>query len=360
MPELQAVGDDQTPAPRGDRVIAVDDRWPWIAGLVAVAASALLAGLWRSAAFRQGWMDVPVHRSSHHQPTPRGGGVAMAIVLVAWCATAPLPAVVQAALLLSLSGAAIVGLVDDLAGLLPMTKFAGQAAAVVPLAMLGGDSLAAGQGVVVAVPGGLFVAGVLLFLVNAWNFMDGINGIAALSAAAVGLVAACAGAGSAAGWVGLGLLAACAGFLPWNAPRARLFMGDAGSHVLGMAVGALLVLPIREPAAPGFWPVLAAGLPFAVDVLGTLARRALDGEPLASAHRRHLYQLAVRSGYSHARVALAYGAMAMILGAGVAMVERNHEGAGPEAVAAVAALVAVVWGAARSMLAPRVLDGDRA
>ena len=83
-------------------MIAVDDRWPWIAGLVAVAASALLAGLWRSAALRQGWMDVPVHRSSHHQPTPRGGGVAMAIVLVAWCATAPLPAVVQAALLLSL------------------------------------------------------------------------------------------------------------------------------------------------------------------------------------------------------------------------------------------------------------------
>lgn len=338
----------------------VDGGLPWGIALVATGAAMLLAGVWRAMALRRGWMDVPVQRSSHRQPTPRGGGDAIAVVLLAWVLLSPWPREVAGAVALSLAGAALVGLVDDLRGLRPPVKLAGQAFASLPLALLGGEAWAAGQGGVPVAATAALVVAVLLFLVNAWNFMDGINGIAALSAAVVGAVAVATSAVDATAAFGVGLVAACAGFLPWNVPRARLFMGDAGSHVLGMAVGVLLVLAGSERRAVTPWALSAACLPFAVDVLGTLARRALDGEPLASAHRRHLYQLMVRCGYSHARVALAYGSAAAILGAGVAMVVRKHDGVGPVAFAVALVLVSVAWGLGRAMLAPRILDGGRA
>ena len=339
---------------------------PLLALLVAFLLAAIStagAAVWLRRAQRGGWMDLPGHRSNHTRPTPRGGGVGMlaALLLAALLLPAPLP--LRLALAASLLLVGLLGLLDDHRSLRPGGKLLGQVLAVAPLAIVAAsDSLALlpFEGVAASVLAAAIAAAGLLFLVNAWNFMDGIDGIAALSAAVLGLVALAAGSAALA-WFGLALAAVCVGFLPWNLPRARLFMGDAGSHVLGLAAGALLLLGL--PAAGGtlpvaVWALLAAILPFAIDVLATLLRRALDGERLASAHRRHLYQLAVRKGYSHARVALAYAGLGAALGLGVAMIGRTeNEGAAGLGFAVAAVVLAAAWCFLRGRLAPG-LDGE--
>jgi len=335
-----------------------------LVALLLAGTSAAGAAFWQRWAARAGWLDLPGQRSNHVRPIPRGGGVGIAAALLLAVPLLPLPTAERTALGASLLLVALLGLLDDRRGLRAGRKFAGQVLAVAPLALVAAPGLLALLPVEIALGLPLAVlaaAAVLLFLVNAWNFMDGIDGIAALSAVVLGLLAL--GLGDAAlAWFGLALAAACAGFLPWNLPRARLFMGDAGSHVLGLAAGALLLLGL--PATPGtdpppvLFPLLAATLPFAVDVLATLLRRAMDGEPLASAHRRHLYQLAVRKGYSHARVATAYAGLGALLGMGVAMVGHTQgvTMAGL-ACAAAAGMLALAWGVLRPRLA-RGLEGE--
>lgn len=364
MPELQAVGDDQTAAARGRRVNPADTPLlALLAALLLAAVSAAGTAVWWHRAQRGGWMDLPGHRSNHSRPTPRGGGVGMLATLLLAALLLPWPLALRLGLTASLLLVGLLGLLDDYRGLRPGWKLLGQVLAVLPLAITVAPGLAdllpvAGM-VALLLSAGL-AACVLLFFVNAWNFMDGIDGIAALSAAMLGLVALLAGSGALA-WFGLALAAACAGFLPWNLPRARLFMGDAGSHALGLAVGALLLLalPATGTSVPiAFWALLTASLPFAIDVLATLGRRTLDGEPLAHAHRRHLYQLAVRKGYSHARVALAYAGLGAALGSGVAMIGRAQgEDAAGLALAAATAALALAWSLLRGRLAAG-LEGE--
>lgn len=334
-----------------------------LAALLLAAISAAGAAAWWHRVQRGGWMDLPGHRSNHSRPTPRGGGVGMLLALLLAALLLPVPVTLRLALVGSLLLVGLLGLLDDYRGLRPGWKLLGQVLAVAPLA------IAAAPGLAVLLPfagvaallwaAGLAATG-LLFFVNAWNFMDGIDGIAALSAAVLGLVALGTGSGALA-WFGLALAAACAGFLPWNLPHARLFMGDAGSHALGLAVGALLLLALpatgdRLPVP--VWALLAASLPFAIDVLATLGRRALDGEPLTRAHRRHLYQLAVRKGYSHARVALAYAGLGAALGSGVAMIGRAQgEVAAGLGFAIATATLAMAWCLFRARLAAG-LDGE--
>lgn len=359
------MGIDQTAAARGDRVSPAEV--PWLALLAAVLGaglSALLAGLWRRRALREGWLDLPGQRSSHVHATPRGGGVGMAVVLVLAALLLPLPPGLALALAGSLLMVAVLGLVDDRHGLPAGWKLLGQMLAAAPLACALAPALAtvfpvAGNATVVLA--GVVAAAGLVFLVNAWNFMDGIDGIAALSAMGVGLVAL-AEASAAPAWLGLALVVAAGGFLPWNLPRARLFMGDAGSHVLGLAVGALLLLSLVSPEEAASlpvaaWALLAACLPFSIDVLATLLRRARDGEPLATAHRRHLYQLAVRRGYSHGRVALAYGGLGATLGYGVGMIGREGEGMAAAACGVAALALILFWVLARRRWAPG-LEGE--
>lgn len=359
------MGIDQAVATRGHRVSPADAPWQaLLAAVLGAGLSALLAGLWRRRALRKGWLDLPGQRSSHVHATPRGGGVGMAVVLVLAALLLPLPARLALALAASLLLVAVLGLVDDRHGLAARWKLLGQILAAAPLAWALAPTLATmfpALGDAAVVFAGLAAAAGLVFLVNAWNFMDGIDGIAALSAIGVGLVAL-AEASAAPAWLGLALAAAAAGFLPWNLPRARLFMGDAGSHVLGLAVGALLLLSLHTPEdAAGIpvtaWALLAACLPFSIDVLATLLRRACDGEPLATAHRRHLYQLAVRRGYSHGRVALAYGGLGAALGYGVGMIGREGEGMAAAACGVAALALTLLWTLVRRRWAPG-LEGE--
>jgi UDP-N-acetylmuramyl pentapeptide phosphotransferase/UDP-N-acetylglucosamine-1-phosphate transferase len=281
----------------------------------AVAVAGVSAGAtaaWIRWARRRNVIDEPGQRRLHTSATPRGGGVGIALVVLVvlalqviatWSPATPdghrpLP------LLIGVACAAITGLADDLFAMRSSFKLAGQmlaAAAIAAVLPWPADAGALGYAVAFAW---------VLVLVNFWNFMDGSNGIVAMQTVVVaGALAAMLG--GPAGMIGLAVAAACLGFLPFNLPRARVFMGDTGSHVLGAMVAILSLWAVREgQASPG--QVLVVLSAFLLDAGLTLAKRIALGRRFWKAHREHLYQWAVRRGHSHARVCLAYAAWAIL------------------------------------------------
>jgi UDP-GlcNAc:undecaprenyl-phosphate GlcNAc-1-phosphate transferase len=263
---------------------------------------------------RRGMLDIPGGRSSHSVPTPRGGGAPIALGLVVAAGVAIAAGVVMAGLTLALAVGlfGLIGLADDLRGLPAISRLALQAAAAAgvaallvlrlplpPLAVVGAAAAAAFW---------------LVGFVNVFNFMDGVNGISGAHAMIGGVVYACL-----AGWrrdefgvaAGLALAVGAAAFLPWNAVRARVFLGDVGSYSIGAA---LAVLAVRLIAAGV--PVEAVGGPVALylaDVAWTLQRRARRGERLLEAHRTHVYQRWCDAGWSHAEVTLLTSALTVLL-----------------------------------------------
>ena len=283
--------------------------------------SAALTGLLRRYALARGVIDVPNARSSHALPTPRGGGVAIvlgtALALPAlWAAEVIAPAQLWA--LLGAGGVvAVVGFADDHGHIAARWRLLAHfSAAAWALAWLGGlppvPFLTALQmpGWVGAVFGALY----LVWMLNLYNFMDGIDGIA-------GVEAVCACLGGAAlyllsGHPALSLLplvlaAAVAGFLCWNFPPAKIFMGDAGSGFLGITLG-VLSLQAGGVSPQLFWAwVILLGV-FVTDATVTLLRRLLRGEKLYQAHRSHAYQHAARHFGRHRPVTLAVAAINLL------------------------------------------------
>lgn len=269
-------------------------------------------------------LDEPNERSSHAHATPRTGGVAILAGWVAGCfVIAAFAGDAAAAARLALLGlcagmAFALGLADDRLGLSPLWKFAGQvviAAGFVvlfgpllalPLPVIGHVTLEPLWGVMLAI---FWIAGFM----NVFNFMDGANGLAG-GAAAVGLawfsmMASFAGAPVLA-VAALLLALASAGFLPQNLMRGKLFMGDNGSLALGFLIAAFMILGVKW--TDGRLNALVAPvifLPFLFDVAWTLVSRLIRGQNIFKAHREHLYQLLIRSGVSHARVAIVYMAL---------------------------------------------------
>jgi UDP-N-acetylmuramyl pentapeptide phosphotransferase/UDP-N-acetylglucosamine-1-phosphate transferase len=199
---------------------------------------------------------------------------------------------------------AIVSWIDDLRDLSPALRLPAQAVAVaIGLAALPqiANRLAAAFG-----PALSFAAAGLAWVwwINLFNFMDGIDGIAAGEAAAIGLgVLLFAGLGVGVdpqlAWLAAAILGAAVGFLVWNWPPARIFLGDVGSTALGYLTGFLLL----GVAFAGHWRVaLILPLYFFADATVTLGRRLLRGERIWRAHRQHFYQRAVGHGRSHAAV----------------------------------------------------------
>jgi Fuc2NAc and GlcNAc transferase len=161
-------------------------------------------------------------------------------------------------------------------------------------------------------PGELLALCALVWVLNLFNFMDGIDGIAASEAIFVALGGALltAAAAPAAGIGALAwlLAAACAGFLWWNWPPARIFLGDVGSGYLGYVIGVLALAAARtDPTAVWIWLILGGA--FFVDATATLLRRALRGERPHQAHRSHAYQWLARRWASHRRVTLTIAAV---------------------------------------------------
>lgn len=286
-------------------------------GLLAAVCIASLVGtgMLRRYAIARSVLDVPNARSSHTVPTPRGGGVAIVgaflvaalwLAAASWIHTRTAIAVLGSGLLV-----AGVGFVDDHRHVPPRWRLAVHfAAAAWGLAWLGGPWLAASLGLAPAfdVVVHAVVAVGLVWLLNLYNFMDGIDGIAGVEAltALAGAVVILAAQGSATQEWALpaALGAASLGFLVWNFPPARIFMGDAGSGFVGLMLGLLAVHTSRNmPVLLWSWAILLGV--FVVDATVTLVVRWHRGDRVSEAHRSHAYQhAAVRAG-AHRPVTIA-------------------------------------------------------
>jgi len=287
--------------------------------LWAVFAGAGGAWLARRYAIARSMLDQPGARRSHSLPTPRGGGVGIVaamvgagLLLVAGGRIDATPGLAFVASLLMVAG---VGWWDDHRDLSAAFRLLVHlaAGAVAALGVLG---VPAGMAEVLALAlATLWLAGML----NAWNFMDGINGIASGQAVVVGLALWLVPGMLSAGWALLAMVlaVACAAFLPFNLPRARIFLGDVGSGAIGFSIGVLL-LTAAAASPPASWPlVLLLCVVFLVDAGATLAGRVVAGRRWWRPHREHAYQWAVRRGCSHFQVASAYallGLLAAIMG----------------------------------------------
>lgn len=270
----------------------------WIALYAAMAA----AGTWfaRGYALRQRLIDAPGERRSHSVSTPRGGGigVVVAVMVAAIALSVRFP---EQALLLRLFAAgfaivAVVGSIDDHRPTSPWWRLAAHAVAAALLAV--GVALQQGD---FRLALATFVGAVVL--TNVWNFMDGINGLAASQALVVAAALAWA-TGGAWGWLGAALAAACMGFLPFNFPVARVFLGDVGSGALGYAVAALAAIAVTHGAIEGPLVLLPVSA-FLVDSGLTLLRRILRRERWWTAHAQHAYQAWARRA-GHAVVSSSY------------------------------------------------------
>ena len=301
-----------------------------MAGLAALVSILVTRLVWSYAQKRL--LDRPNERSSHQIPTPRGGGLGLvAGLLVAGSASSLLlEGCSGAALLIPIAVMAVLGWWDDHASLSARLRLVAQFALVASLAWMMGP-----PAVVILGPWQMAIPPLLLavilviggvWLVNLTNFMDGIDGIAGVQ----GVV----------GCLGLALMlpasadpltetvriilfagsGACAGFLRWNWPPARIFMGDVGSTTLGLIFTLGVVAGLRAGIAVEV--LLLPLMPFIADASCTLARRAWRGERLSQAHRSHLYQRLARHWSSHLAVTLLYGGLA-VFGLGLALATRQ-------------------------------------
>lgn len=273
--------------------------------LIEAATFAALAAagtaLARRYALGRALLDQPGERRSHAVPTPRGGGIAIvAAVLVAtlWAiGRGDVPAASGIAFATGLCAIALVGWLDDHRPLSAALRFA------VHVAAGGGVAAALGwQSGDWAVAAVAFVAA--LVLTNVWNFMDGINGIAASQGL---LMAAALSLDVAGGWtlIAVAIAAGCAGFLPFNFPRAHIFMGDVGSGALGFALAVLATASIRGAGTGAAVIAVMAASAFLIDAGLTLARRMLRGERWWTPHTQHAYQACARR-WGHAGVTFCY------------------------------------------------------
>ena len=278
----------------------------WI--LLHFGVAAVCTWLARRYALHRKLVDQPGERRSHAVATPRGGGIAIvfAVLLgIGWMFMQwPEHHLLLSCLATGLVLVAGIGWVDDHRPLSPWLRLAVQGVAAVVLAW--GFYRAHGT-VLPAMVAFLLV----MVLVNIWNFMDGIDGLATSQAALVaGGLALLTGHNGPLGWSATGLAAACLGFLPFNFPKARIFLGDVGSGALGYLLASLLAMAYASAQVP--WPLLLLPLAaFLVDAGFTLAERMLKGERWWTPHVTHAYQVWARREAGHVQVSMAYAAFTL-------------------------------------------------
>ena len=294
--------------------------FPLLIALGATFALSLLSvGLVRQR-LRDQLIDIPNDRSSHSQPTPRGGGLGfiLAITLVFAIAQIFEPSLLAGfspllwLILLPLIGT---GIIDDWRSLPSSVRYLVQlAVAVIVVALCGPfpvpflDTMG-GIGDWIAI--GLTVIGFTAFI-NFYNFMDGLDGlVAGVSATQLAFLAI---------WYDQPVLwfwvAALLGFLYWNWSPAKIFMGDAGSTTLGAIAGISLLSPPHVDMGLS-WTTLTILLPLVGDAVYTLFRRLLKGENIFEAHRTHIYQRLNQAGWPHYQVAGTYIGLTLLLAVGL-------------------------------------------
>lgn len=266
--------------------------------------------------FRQHLLDIPNDRSSHSQPTPRGGGLGFIIAFAitsaiasVWTSnfTPTLPNQLtnpdQLVVWVILIPLTIIGIIDDQRGVPASLRYLVQLAVAGLAAAYFGSfpqpwltSLGT-AGTILAIA---FTAIGVTALINFYNFMDGLDGIVA-GVTILQLAFLAFYFNQPVLWL---LGAALLGFLWWNWSPAKIFMGDAGSTVLGASVAIALLNNSNNPVQA--WSALAVTFPIVGDALYTIVQRLMRHENIFKAHRSHLYQRLHQAGWSHAQVAIAY------------------------------------------------------
>ena len=305
----------------------------WVMFLVSTLIAFGVTELSIALSHRQGVLDVPNVRSSHSQPVPRLGGVGIlaavlvSVVLLAllrrWGYVAFTVLTRDVVVMLGAGmGMAATGLYDDFHGLRPTMKYlmqfllagliVGFGYRIQSIALLQWGPWSLGL---------LSIAVTVLWLtgfVNVFNFMDGINGISAVTAAVYfaffAVFAADQGSTNLVA-VALVLAGGCLGFLPLNFPKARTFMGDTGSLMLGMTLAFFVVrLAQLAPTPDRLVSLVLVCAVYLWDGGFTIVRRLRRGENIFRAHRSHLYQRLVQLGHSHARITILYLLLHMVMG----------------------------------------------
>lgn len=249
-------------------------------------------------------LDIPNERSLHQRPVPRSGGIAIMAGTLAGLAMlqTPLSVVVPAALLAAVSH------FDDLRGLPVFARFAAHLAAAAGFTALAFAGL--------SLPFLCLIVVGIVWSANLYNFMDGSDGLAG-GMTLLGFSFLGAGAWNSGDdalmLASLVVAASAVGFLAFNFPPARIFMGDAGSVPLGFLAAAFSLAGWRDGDWPFWFPALVFA-PFIVDATLTLAKRTLRGERFWLAHKTHYYQRLVQMGWSHRRTALAEYALMILSG----------------------------------------------
>ena len=325
----------------------------WLA--LHAGVSALATWLALVYARRRKLFDAPGERRSHAVATPRGGGIGITVALLAGSlllgGAGALPVVVVGCFALGLVLVAGIGWIDDHRPLSPGLRLLVQCLAGLLLAW----GLHAHDG---RWGWALLAFALVPVLVNVWNFMDGINGLASSQALLAAL--AIAWLVPAVALPALALAGACAAFLPFNFPRARIFLGDVGSGTLGYALAALVAAAAPELGLPRAALLLLPLSAFLVDASLTLGWRILAGERWWQPHVSHVYQRWVRTGRSHAFVTGVYAMFsigAVILAAFLYQAAPWSTGGG----VALWFLVAItIWLGMRRRLVPRKVNPSSA
>ena len=325
-----------------------------------IAATAAWLGVYciRLWATRRQMLDRPNDRSMHAVPTPTGGGAAIAAVFLSGLLLQVYIGGEQmsyTALAFGLGAFSIatISWIDDVRPLGVGIRLCVHAlAAIMLLCMCAAWQVQTGWPLAV---GSLAVAFFwLVGMTNAYNFMDGVDGMAAGVAVVAGLswfvLATLCGA-TLVGSLGLLLAAASGGFLLHNRPPARIFMGDVGSAFLGFSFGSLALI-----AAATDWRLALAGAmlvwPFIYDTLTTFTRRLIKGENVFSAHREHLFQQLCLAGWSHGSVSTFYAFLALSGTLTAAAMLLNPSAGYWIAVVAMPALIVGLWTFGRFQTTP--------
>lgn len=273
--------------------------------------SALLTFGVKRAAPALGLVDLPNERSSHTHPTPRGGGIAFITVFFAalilfrdeidpnlfWALCTALPV-------------ALIGFVDDIRPLSARLRLGVQTlcGAGALIALGGIERIDLGFFALSGIWLNLVALVAIVWLTNLYNFLDGLDGYAAMEGMFVATGGYLVFGHGALVW----LAAAIGGFFLFNRPKASIFMGDVGSTTLGFIFGVWMFYDAATPHFIG-WIVLLSL--FGFDASITLLRRWRNGERLTQAHKKHMYQRLHQSGFSHAGVlGFGIGVNALFLG----------------------------------------------
>lgn len=285
----------------------------WLLVAVIIVSWGLTLVLRRYALYKS-LIDIPNERSSHSVPTPRGGGIA---IVASFCLALPILAMlglISPAATYGLLGSgllvAAIGFVDDHGHIAARWRLFGHFLAAswglfwfngLPTIELFGVGFSLGWA------GNIFAAIYIVWMLNLYNFMDGIDGLASAEAVSVCLSMCLLywlSEHTEYMWVSLLLAASVTGFLRWNFPPARIFMGDAGSGFLGIALAFLSIHAAWTDSQLIWCWIILLGV-FIVDATFTLIKRLLKGQKIYQAHRSHAYQVASRTHGSHKIITVA-------------------------------------------------------